>query len=408
MRLNDQVVRTAQLPEGKTDHFLWDEAVPGFALRVRKSAAGVTKQWLITYRDDLGASRRFAIGSGALPAVQARKTAVELHANIQLGKFPHVAREDQRKEAETKRDRDRDTFGAVSAIYLAKRAQVLRPRSFESVERHLKQHWACFHDAPIQGITRRMVSRQLEEIETNRGAYARNHARTSLITFLTWAVKEDYLDANPAAMTNMSEAVGPRQRTLQDEELAAIWAGCLDDEFGAIVKLLILTGARRTEVGGMRWDELDLDGGLWTMQGARTKNGNPHVVPLVPEAVAILRSIERREGNALLFGGTSYGFSDWDPSKKRLHERIGFGGLDWRLHDFRRTMKTIMSDKLDVPLEHSEALLNHVKRGMEKVYNTAKYIPQKRRALELWADYLRPIIGGGDRKIVQLATFASR
>jgi integrase len=404
MRLNDQIAARTNLPEGKADHILWDEAIPGFCLRVRKAAAGVSKQWVFTYRDALGASRRFTIGAAALPAAQARKTAAELHAGIKLGKYPHVAREEQRKAAEHVRDKTSETFGALAAVYLDRQAKRLRAGSLALSKRNIEVHLAPFHRVSIHQISRRMVSEQLLVIETKSGPHARNHARTTIIAFYNWAIGEGLIETNPSAFTNMAE-VKPRGRTLSRAELMAIWGACREDDFGRIVKLLMLTGQRRTEVGGMRWDEVDIDRGLWVMQGERTKNGQEHKVPLVPEAIEIIRSVPRRGYNPNVFGAATYGFAGWHPAKKTLHARAGFAeDLDWRLHDLRRSMKTHMSQELDIRAEVSEALLNHVKRGLEGVYNTADYVRQKRAALDSWTNYLRPARGAN---VVQFATRAA-
>jgi integrase len=138
------------------------------------------------------------------------------------------------------------------------------------------------------------------------------------------------------------------------------------------------------------------------------KNGKRHVVPLVPEAVAILRSISRRarKGGTAdhVFGGGDGGFSGWSKGKANLNHRIAEASpvADWRLHDLRRTMKTVMSDELRVASEISEAILNHAKQGLEEVYNRAEYIAQKRTALAMWADHLNSIIEGADRKVVPM------
>jgi len=131
-----------------------------------------------------------------------------------------------------------------------------------------------------------------------------------------------------------------REHVISDQELAAIWAACRDDDHGRIVKLLILTGQRRDEAGDMMWPELDLSRGLWTIPRERTKNGLPHEVPLSDAALEILRSIPRREGREFVFGEGQGGFSGRSKSKARLDTRIAKARAivrPWRLHDLRRT-----------------------------------------------------------------------
>jgi integrase len=410
MKLTDSVARTEKL-SGKQDVILWDGALVGFGLRIRKVAKGIRKQWIVQYRDAARESRRFIIGTvEELSAAKARDIAADKLAGVRLGIYPHATREQQRKEAEHQRDRDAETFGVVSALYLANREKALRERSFLEVKRHIEKHWEPFAKKPIHEINRRAIAIRLTEISAVNGPVAANRARATLSAFFSWAMGEGIVEHNPVAGTNKAIDEDPRDRVLTDAELGAIWAACRDDEYGRIVKLLMLTGQRREEVGGMLWDELGIESGLWTMQGARTKNGKRHILPLVPEAIQILGTIKRRPRRESfldrVFGTGEGGFGGWSKAKINLDARIvearGRPIADWRLHDLRRTVKTIMADKLDVRTEVSEAILNHAKQGMEAVYNGAQYLTQKRRALEMWADYLRPIIEGADRKVVPL------
>jgi integrase len=417
-KLTDALVRSAALAAAESDVIIWDPALAGYGLRVRRVAKGVSKQFIVQYRDALRASRRFIIGStDELTATAAREIAGKTLAGIRLGSYPHAERERQAKAAAHERDRANETFHAISGTYLQRQQQALRERSFLEVKRHIEKHWAPFHRASVHEINRRMIALRLTEIATENGAITANRARASLSAFYSWMVGEGIVEHNAVIGTNKPAEEKARARVLTEAELRAIWAACGDDTFGTIVKLLMLLGQRRSEVGGMRWDELDLEQGLWTMEGDRSKNGKKHVVPLVPEVVAILENVPRRarrEGveEPHVFGDGKHGFNTWNQGKRALDARItkatGEPIADWRLHDLRRSMKTIMSDKLDVRSEVSESLLNHVKQGLEAVYNTAQYLRQKRAALELWTDYLRPItIEAAERKIVLMCQEAS-
>ncbi|MGB6939628.1 MAG: integrase, partial [Xanthobacteraceae bacterium] len=114
-----------------------------------------------------------------------------------------------------------------------------------------------------------------------------------------------------------------RDRVLSDGELAEVWRSAPDDDYGRIVKLLILTGQRRGEVAGMRRSELgDLDEATWRMPAARTKNGLPHDVPLGPTAVAIIEALPRHAERNLLFGQGKNGLAGWGKPKLDLDGRI--------------------------------------------------------------------------------------
>jgi integrase len=411
-KLTDAVVRSAALPGKAGDVIVWDTALAGYGLRVRTVSGGrLQKQFVVQYRDALRASRRFIIGStDETTATAAREIAGKVLAGIRLGTYPHAERERQRKEAEHERDRAIETFGAITELYLKRQQQALRPRSFLEVQRHLQKAWLPLHRVSVHDINRRMIALRLTEIATQNGPVAANRARATLSGLFSWMVGEGIVEHNAVIGTNKPAEEKTRDRVLTDAELAAIWRACGDDPFGRIVKVLMLTGQRRSEVGGMRWDELDLAQGLWTMEGDRSKNAKKHVVPLTPEVVGILEQVPRRARHdgaeePHVFGSGADGFNGWARAKIDLDARIEATGkpiAGWTLHDERRTMKTIMSDKLDVRAEVSEALLNHAKKGLEAIYNTAQYLRQKRAALELWTDYLRPIIDGTERKVVPM------
>ena len=415
-KLSDTIARTGALPAGKQDHIIWDDKLAGFGLRIRQVAKGTSRLFIVQYRDSLQQTRRFIIGSvNEMGVAKARDIAADMLAGVRLGTFPHAERERQRKAAEHERDRANETFHAISGTYLQRQQQALRERSFLEVKRHVERHWAPFHRASVHEINRRMVALRLAEIAAESGGVTANRARATLSAFYGWMTREGIVENNIVPNTNKAIDETPRDRTLDDAELTAIWSALGDNAFGTIIKILMLTGQRRQEVGGMLWRELDLEAGLWTMDGTRIKNARKHVVPLVPEVVAIIENVPRRAhpngAEDRVFGGGKYGFNTWNQGKRALDVGIlaatGKPIAAWTLHDLRRTMKTVMSDRLDVRSEVSESLLNHVKQGLEATYNTAQYLRQKRAALELWTDYLRPMIDGSDRKIVLMHQEAS-
>src|SRR5207244_3794340 len=108
------------------------------------------------------------------------------------------------------------------------------------------------------------------------GPIAATRARAALSAMYAWAVGQGIANENPVIGTNRPAEPRSRDRVLSDSDLAEIWAACQDDDYGRIVRLLMLTGQRRNEIGGMAWSELDLDQGTWCISGARTKNKRSH------------------------------------------------------------------------------------------------------------------------------------
>jgi integrase len=242
-----------------------------------------------------------------------------------------------------------------------------------------------------------MVAARLAEIAAANGLYASNRARAALSTFYSWAIGEGLANENPVVGTNKAVVEETRDRILTPEELRLAWQLAGPGDFGAIVRLLILTGQRREEVGGMLWSELDLDAALWTIGKDRTKNGLAHEVPLSQPATAILRAVTHRDDRDFVFGAGDGPFQGWSNAKAALDERMtaalsGKKGdaaklKPWRLHDVRRTVATRLGDLGELP-HVVEAILNHIsghRAGVAGIYNRAIYSTEKREALNRWA-----------------------
>ena len=177
---------------------------------------------------------------------------------------------------------------------------------------------------------------------------------------------------------------------MSDAELAAVWNATGDNDYGNIVKLLMLTAQRRDEIGGLEWSEIDQQAKVISLPASRTKNSRPHDIPLASAALALVVALPRRTGRALVFGSGEGGYSGWSRSKEALDESAKLSEA-WTLHDLRRTAATRMAD-LGVQPHVIEAILNHVsghKSGVAGIYNRSTYAVEKRAALELWATHLQ-------------------
>jgi integrase len=391
VRFTRQAVTDLTIPAGKPYHIAWDEALPGFGVRINPTG----KVWVVQYRA-AGKSRRETIGRvDAIPLDEARKRAKASIARAQLGGDPQAEKAEEKARASV-------TLAAVSEHYLREAKRRLRSRSYETAERYLNSHWAPLGPIALHKVRRAEIASRLSEIAQDHGYHAANGARAALSAFFGWAMGQGLVDLNPVIGTNKATEELSRDHVLTDAELASVWRACGDDDYGRIVRLLILTGQRREEVGGVMWSEVDLSAALWTIPKRRAKNGREHEVPLAPPALEILTSVPRRDKRALLFGGGEGGFAGWSKAKIALDKRIAESGATirpWRLHDLRRTMATGMGDKLGVLPHVVEAILNHVsghKAGVAGVYNKATYRREKRDALERWASATVPSGGSGD------------
>lgn len=396
MKLTKANAQRITLAHGAHETIVFDEVLRGFGLRVRE---GGKRTWIVQYR--IGRKqRRVTLGTvEAMDADQARAHAKSTISKAQLGIDTQLEKIETRAQASV-------TLGEVVKLYLSRRAsQRLKPRSLAEVERHLQKHWAALAEMPAQKVSRAQVAAQLGRIAGDNGPFAANRARAALSALYGWAIGEGLADANPVVGTNVATAELARDRVLSPDELKLVWQEAGEGEYGAILRLLVLTGQRREEVGGMLWSELDLKNGLWRIGAERAKNGLAHEVPLSEPAIAILEKQARRDDRDMVFGAGDGAFQGWSNAKsaldrrtlKRLRENNATAALlPWRLHDVRRTVATRLAD-LGVLPHVIEAVLNHIsghKAGVAGVYNRASYGNEKRQALAMWATHLLSIVDG--------------
>jgi len=282
-----------------------------------------------------------------------------------------------------------ETFGAEIERYLLRKKASLKPRSFIEDQRNLRKHSAPLHKLRLTDIDRRTVAVLLGQIETGSGPTARNRLRSALSSFFSWAIQEGLTETNPVQGTGKADAGASRDRVLTQEEVRKLCRSLGDDRFSEIVRLLLLTGCRRNEIGRLQWGEIDLVRKLIVLPPERTKNSRQHELPLSAQALAILQRQPRRNSSDLIFA--ERGFNDWDHCKQALDQRAGIA--PYRLHDLRRTCATQMAE-LGVQPHIIEAVLNHVsghKGGVAGIYNRAKYSDEMRSALQRWADHVDKI-----------------
>jgi integrase len=404
MKLTTTSIRSLSLPAGVSEKTFFDDDVAGFGVRVRSSGS---KTWVVQYK--IGARhRRMPIGSvDAIDLGKARATAKDLLAAVRLGRDPFG-------EKLENRSRIGETFGELARKYLTHPDHQNRwkPRSRLEVERHLFTHARPLHQRPVHAVDRRAIADLLTSISASSGLVARNRVRASLSGCFTWAWREGLVEGNPVTATNKAGENKPSDRVLGPDEIRAI------DQYSAIIKLLALTGARRQEIGGLRWCEVNFEAALITLRPERTKSGEPREIPLTEPALAVLEAQTCRQlpdGNPrnFVFGRGDSGYSGWSKSKVELDQRIAAARvaagddspmLEWHLHDWRRTLSTVMHNDLGVLPHIVESVLGHVghRAGVAGVYNRATYAPQKAAALARWADHLMAIVEDQPSKVVPM------
>jgi integrase len=349
---------------------LWDSEVKGFGVRRHGADA---RHYLLRYR--FGGKQTFRkIGRHGSPFTPdtARNEARRLLGLIASGVNPAA----QAPQSEN--------FASEVDRYLAHKQGL---KAFAMIERHLRKHAQPLHHLRLVEIDRRTIAQVLAGVERGSGPFARNRVRTTLSAFFSWLIREGLIDVNPVAGTGKANEGPSRDRVLTQMELAEIWRAATGT-FGDIIRLLLLTGQRRNEIGFLRWSEIDFARGMIVFPAERTKNKLKHELPLTHQALAILQERQRQ---------SDYVFREFNWYRGKLALDAGLKGVaSWRIHDLRRTAATGMAE-LGVQPHIIEAVLNHVsghKGGVAGIYNRAKYSGEMRDALQRWADHLDKITKG--------------
>jgi integrase len=383
MKLTDAAVRALAAPaSGQT--LVWDALVPRFALRL---AAGGAQTWLVKYRVN-GRARWLTLGTFPLLSLaDARAKAKAALVQVAQGVDP---------AAEKQTAREAITVRELAALYIEKHARP-KKRSWKRDEQNLKKYlpkaWA---NTPAKDITRRQVRELLDSI-AERAPVQANRLLALLRKLWNFGIDRELVDANSCTRIARPGVEHQRDRVLSAEELRRLWA-VLDTteehaQAAAILKLMLWTVARGGEVKSMRWEDVDLDGGWWTVPASVSKNKLAHRVPLTPPALALLRELQQGDESPWVFPSDSATGHRGNIAKATADIRQGCG-IDFVPHDLRRTVTTFLTGELNVPRLVVSKLLNHVEPGVTKVYDRASYDREKQAALNSWAVKLEQIVSG--------------
>jgi integrase len=396
-------VRTIENLKPRADRYgTADGLIPGLELITQPTGA---KSWALRYRFGR-VQKKLTIGT--YPAIDL-KTARDLArgALVSAAKGRDPATEKQKAKA-------------VGGLDLVENVVA------EFIERHSKRKNGARHIQETQRILTRDVigkwkGRRLGEIGradvhelldrvVDRGAtIMANRVLAALRKLCNWAIERGIIATSPCDKLKAPAAEKSRDRTLSDDsgdeinEIKLAWTAFEEVgwPFGPLAKLLLLTGARRDEVGCMRWSEVDLKARMWIIPPSRSKNKLEHQVPLSAAAIAVLESLPRIAGSkGFVFTTTGEAsVSGFSKAKKAFDKLIAEsrGGQaipDWTLHDLRRTAASGMAS-LGVPPQVCDACLNHKSgtiKGVTAVYLRYNYAAEKRSALDAWAQRLAEII----------------
>lgn len=368
------------LPTPPAELVYWDEALPGFGVKVTPKGR---KVFVVLYR---------AGGKGS----QLRKYTIGPYGRVTL----HVARAEAQRVLAARAD-GRDPAGEKREA----RRRLVADRVDDLVDSYIKQHVSTRRSAgEITRILKREVvtrwgSRSIHSINkrdlidladeiVDRGApVSANKALKVTKSFLSWCVGKAIIDRSPGEGVNPPSRESARDRVLSDEELGRVIRAAreIGGAYGGIIELLALTAQRREEVNQLTWDELDLERAVWTLPGSRTKNGKPHIVHLSAPALELIEA-QPRAGTYVFSGQRP--FHQFARAKRTLDSMSAVSG--WRVHDLRRTAVSGMA-RLGIPPHVADKILNHSSgsiSGVAAVYQRHEFLKERASALDEWAAHL--------------------
>jgi integrase len=338
---------------------------------------------------------------------QAREQARLWLGLLRQGLDPQLALRERKRQAEAEQLL---TFAAVAERYVEDRLAGKRKaeRSAQEIRSELVSRWG---DRPLSSISRGDVFALVDELRARAqrrlGARASGaHARiclSHLRSLFNWAVLRELLERSPCDRLRPADLgllIKPRQRVLDNNEIRGLWKATseMGGPFGPLIRLLLLTGCRRSEVAGARWSEFDLANKLWVIPRTRAKSDAEHRVPLSADLLELLAALPRYKSGEFLFS-SDHGrssVSGFSKACSRLHRlmrgELGAAMPGFCLHDLRRTFRSRLSE-IGIAERIAELAIGHgPKNGLLKVYDRYGYDAEIRSAFERWHTRLRGLV----------------
>ena len=354
-----------------------DEKVPGLALRVTPNGA---KTWTVRYRHR-GRLRRVTLASAAvLSLADARTRARDVLQDASKGADPATEKQAGRKA---------ETIGDLAELYITKWAKP-RKRSWKAdrnlLDRKVLPRWRY---RAIVDITRQDVRLLVEHVAEAGAPIVANRVAALLSKLFAFALDRDLITVSPAVRIPRPGREQTRDRVLSEVELRTLWQSfeALTPPMSAFYKLRLLTAQRGGEVASMRWADVDLVAGWWTIPAADSKNRLAHRVPLSVAAVTLLASVLATADKDAVF------VLEGARGKRQQAEAAAtFTVENFRGHDLRRTAASMMASG-GIPRLTISKILNHVERDVTAVYDRHTYDPEKAAALTWWDAQLTAMLG---------------
>jgi integrase len=351
------------------------------------------RRFAIRYRIN-GHPKKLTLKSG-LSLADARRLAADAMYEVEKGSDPREARRNETTKS--------DTLRSVCERYLRREGDKLRSiAERESALRRLV--YPVLGDRHIDTIKRTEISHLLDQIEDRIGARSADLVLAYLRKIFNWyAINYSDTFANPIVrgMSRYDNAANRRKRFLTDVEIRKLWRDTdVPRPVAAVLRFLLLTGCRKSEATGLRREEIN--GHDWLLPASRHKNKNIDLLrPLSDAALAIVCAQPCIDGSPFVFA-TSTGKSPINLdgySSRRFIESIGIDG--WRIHDLRRTARTLLS-RAKIDSDIAEKCLGHLPSGLRQTYDQHRYQHELAHAFEALAALIKRIVHPPDDVITPL------
>ena len=380
-QLTDLLVRKAVLPKSG-QYVIWDKTLSGFGVRISQGGA---KSFVVMFYEGKR-KRRVTVGKfPTLGLAEARSEAKRILASVTLGEAPDMPSQVDSVV----------TFSNALDLFIKTHCKKNnRESTAKETERLLRKHFESkLGRMALEDITPQKLAGIIDRLLERPGEA--NHAFSAIRKFFNWACDRQHIERSPCERMRHPAKSRARERVLDDDEIASIFTVARDQPYpyGSIVLLLLLTGQRRQEIAGLRWEDVDLDSGMITVPAERNKSNRAHQLPITPEVRDILEGLPRLGSNVFpARGNPENTFSGFSKCKRSFDALCGV--TDWTLHDLRRTAATNMA-RLSVLPHVVERILNHSTgtiSGVAAIYNRFQYIDEMREALESWEERLERLV----------------
>ena len=330
-----------------------------------------------------------------------------------LGKYPDMTLEQARKAAkdyyknrdQVAKEEGSGSFGDIAEKWFTRQVQgrgiLTAPEIRRQLDIYVLPKWK---DKQLVDIRRRHVSDLLDEIQDERGAAMADYVLSTIRGIMTWhqSRNDDYTSPIVKGMKRAEKKTEEDQHWLKDEEIVRLWQAAGESgPFGALVKMLLVTGQRKEKVTTMRHD--DVVDGVWTIQRNSTREkGTAGKIKLPKLALDIIEQQPRIAGNPFVFAGSKGHFNGFGKAKRALDTKLGMapgpddngkkGASGWVLHDLRRTCRKLMT-RAQVRPDVAELALGHSIKGIQKIYDDrVEYEPLINDAFERVANEIERIL----------------